>query len=861
MDAAFEAYKALYHAGLVSDNLLPLKFDLEKDEARSAVEKRPSLVEVPAQIDIWSEFVSKEWQGQPTFYESSVSFKNEGGTISQILMVLPLELPNAIDFDIFWDATTSFKVMVRPLRSVPYCEERLVLYRSCTALLLRSIYRERMDKNTDFTCIFIPQCVESLSAWLNAASGLNSATTILDLNMNQLQVGLVRDLKSNRMPHVFHGVEPLPSDFQDSPSNGAKKTMFKHIDNGLYLKVSRLPKRADFLHGIPLGNLKSAKQAGVIYLSASHCEVDKLPIEFSRFAMLIPSIMHQVELHVAAEFCRKSLLHSVDINDLNLVTTATSASVAREQTDYQRLEFLGDSILKFMTSLTIMAEHLNWHEGFLSGKKDHTVSNANLASSALKVGLAQYIRTTVFTGHKWRPLYNSKLTTHELKATREMSTKTLADVVEALIGASYLDGGLAKVLQCLAIFLPAIPWAPLSQQVPKLYNSYDISLQYPHHFRELEELIGYTFIAKALLVEALTHPSHHGPNTSASYQRLEFLGDSILDNIVVIAAYNHKPPIPTFSLHLLRTALVNASILAFLCLNHSIPIDRYNVIRNPSGNFSTSESSNFVQIWCFMRNAVPKFPQVLQPCLERYDTLRDHILNALHHGQHYPWVLFAQLEAPKFFSDLIESLLGAIYIDTQGSLEACESFLDHIGLMRYLKRVLSGDVALLHPKEEVGQLANMEKVKYVVAWEKGEQGEEEHGRRLNCALWVGEREIIKVGDGVSVIEVETRAAEEAVKILKAEMNEAKSEAVLPVEMETEMEDVDMEDVNLEETNPRETDADVMDTDEIDPGETPLEKSAPTETIAPRLPELSTDDDIATDDSSTEQSESGKCVLM
>lgn len=45
------------------------------------------------------------------------------------------------------------------------------------------------------------------------------------------------------------------------------------------------------------------------------------------------------------------------------MTTAISASSAHEATDYQRLETLGDSILKNMTSLTLMAEHLNYHEG------------------------------------------------------------------------------------------------------------------------------------------------------------------------------------------------------------------------------------------------------------------------------------------------------------------------------------------------------------------------------------------------------------------------------------------------------------------------------------------------------------------
>ena len=85
--------------------------------------------------------------------------------------------------------------------------------------------------------------------------------------------------------------------------------------------------------------------------------------------------------------------------------------------------------------------------------------------------------------------------------------------------------------------------------------------------------------------------------------------------------------------------------------------------------------------------------------------------------------------------------------------------------MRYLQRVMEGNVALLHPKEELGMLADVEKVKYVV--EKVEEVEQ-GGGRLSCGVWVGKREIVKVGGGISVIEVETRGAEEAGRILKAE---------------------------------------------------------------------------------------------
>ena len=45
----------------------------------------------------------------------------------------------------------------------------------------------------------------------------------------------------------------------------------------------------------------------------------------------------------------------------------------------------------------------------------------------------RFIITKPFTGQKWRPLYNGNLAANKPERTREMSTKTLADVVEALM--------------------------------------------------------------------------------------------------------------------------------------------------------------------------------------------------------------------------------------------------------------------------------------------------------------------------------------------------------------------------------------------------------------------------------------------
>lgn len=770
-DAAFEAYISLYHAGLLNDHLLPPKFDLEADEAKLPVGKQPSLVEVSAQLDAWSDIVARKWQGQPMLFASSVLVRCGEMTLSEMVMILPLAMPHTINFRTYWDATKSFEVEISPGRPLDPLIDRKAMYANCTALILNSIYIHRMESDsTDFPCLFVPTIAEDLQTWMAAVCGSNTAQVLLGSDPDPSHVGLIRDLARNGLAHFFHGIETVPRVSLDEPFTHADPKMRAEDDSEdeVFIKVMKIPKRSDFLHEIANTEMPKDRVRKYQRLPVDKCNVDRLPFEFSRFAMLIPSIMHEVELFLAADFCRSSLLPSVKINDLSLIVTATAASVAREQTNYQRMEFLGDSMLKYYTSLTLMAEHLTWHEGFLSAKKDHIVSNSRLALSALQLGLEQFIRTTPFTGLKWRPIYISKLIADRVKDTRDMSTKTLADVVEALIGAAYVDGGANKVLSCLALFYPEVPWAQSSLQIEKLKATYAVNVQYPPPFSQLEDLINYTFDKKSLLVEALTHPSHHGSKNCASYQRLEFLGDAILDNIIVTNAYRYKPLIPTHSLHLIRTALVNGSFLAFLCLKHRVPVTRYDAVEDHYKGFSTIKTTTYEQIWCFMRSAEPRIRQAQQSCVSRYDSLQDEILHALIHGKRYPWALLTKLDAPKFFSDLIESIVGAIYIDSHGSFSACQSFLENLGLMDQLRRAMDGEFALLHPKEELGQLANQEKVNYVTVFEDEEDEEDGMKKVLTCVVSMGEREIAKIRGGANVIDVETRVAEEAVRIIKEE---------------------------------------------------------------------------------------------
>jgi len=59
--------------------------------------------------------------------------------------------------------------------------------------------------------------------------------------------------------------------------------------------------------------------------------------------------------------------------------------------------------------------------------------------------------------------------------------------------------------------------------------------------KSLEEKIGYTFKDKELLKKALTHTSYAYEHGIESNEKLEFLGDSILEFVSSIYLYNNYP--------------------------------------------------------------------------------------------------------------------------------------------------------------------------------------------------------------------------------------------------------------------------------------------------------------------------------
>src|SRR5210317_2356854 len=124
------------------------------------------------------------------------------------------------------------------------------------------------------------------------------------------------------------------------------------------------------------------------------------------------------------------------ISNIDLYQKAFTHKSALKEDDtlngsFETLEFIGDSVLGFVITKFLFDKHENRQEGFLTKARTKLVRSETLAAIARKLGL-----------HEW-VLMDEK----GMRNGWNNNSKILEDVFEALVGAIYLDLGLAHAKQ------------------------------------------------------------------------------------------------------------------------------------------------------------------------------------------------------------------------------------------------------------------------------------------------------------------------------------------------------------------------------------------------------------------------------
>lgn len=135
----------------------------------------------------------------------------------------------------------------------------------------------------------------------------------------------------------------------------------------------------------------------------------------------------------------------------------THRSWVRERTDsYERLEFLGDSVLQLAVTMELMRRHPRATEGDLAWMRQTVVSTFSCADAARRGRLHDAFRE------------NAPAHARDGAGAMSQKTRIQAGLAEAVIGAAWLDLGRERTdAGVLAAFAPPIDAATPGQRDPK----------------------------------------------------------------------------------------------------------------------------------------------------------------------------------------------------------------------------------------------------------------------------------------------------------------------------------------------------------------------------------------------------------
>ena len=369
----------------------------------------------------------------------------------------------------------------------------------------------------------------------------------------------------------------------------------------------------------------------------------------------------------------------------------------------ERLETLGDSYLKFITSLFLYNEFPKHSEGYLTALKGKIIGNRNLYYCGIKKNIPGCMKVDSFIplSNFIAPAYTvyrqvqdvllyakvSPNVLYEIEIPRDeqlcgniseatknaiqakildweaaeaqtgmehylgiqtVSDKTVADCVEALIGVYLRSMGIKDTLILLQWF----------QILPHKIDANELLFGTPQNpiisegnvnhlmpwASNIETKLGYQFNNRGYLLQAFTHPSYTPNNMTECYQRLEFLGDAILDFLITNYIYESCGNLNPGALTDLRSALVNNITFACLTVRHGLHIALLSYAPK-------------------LNNVIERFVKFQE---ERNYAVNDELL----------WILLEEdecnmaehVDVPKVLGDIFESVIGAIYLDSNKNL-------------------------------------------------------------------------------------------------------------------------------------------------------------------------------------------------
>ncbi|TPX45775.1 hypothetical protein SeLEV6574_g03670 [Synchytrium endobioticum] len=490
---------------------------------------------------------------------------------------------------------------------------------------------------------------------------------------------------------------PLPPT-KCSPSDAFKTT---HEFYTRRLKCDKvIDESQPVLHATPLPYMMTANTPHKRYntrILPQFCSMHCIAARHALDGLYLPFVM----AYYYRALCCLEVAELVGVDDIprGAVTLSSGWLSHDSYEDYERYEFLGDAFLSAQLCCYLMAKNPLYHEGQLTSARSQLERNENLARRSYALNLPGYLLDQIPVRDAWVPhTANGRSMT--------MNAKVVADIVESIIGACLTrphDEPTNEFAAQRAIsFLLGDEaygesWSSLAAQVkshllpilsiPQLRQCQTTSVEL------VESLIGYRFNDKRFCVEAITHPSMR--TGAGQFQRFEHLGDRLLKYYAARHLYAELPREREEGLTRMIGQVVSNALLATVCLESGL----INAMKSGS-----EELISAINAWRIEHGKVTKgHANEVHPNLEdlkastlatlqSYRSVRTHLaepasITSIHNGTVYSRIpplpiesraidkllYWNSLSSPKVAADILEAVLGAVWVDSDGDSKVVAS--------------------------------------------------------------------------------------------------------------------------------------------------------------------------------------------
>lgn len=522
--------------------------------------------------------------------------------------------------------------------------------------------------------------------WTEIGRVVDGQTPKLDLeHLEQYVDRIVVDQSDSFRRYIFHQARPdMTPGSELQPGYHGREVGYKNFADYYEQVLSRVPENMDqplievqrfskvlnYLSPIVSVEAKAPRRSAQ-YLIPEFCHLYPISTSMYRTATLMPSIMMHIDAVLLVKEVNKKL--ETDIDETLLLEAFTTPS-ANMDVDYERLETLGDSFLKFVATIRLYIMFPQCHEGQLHCQRIRIICNKALYRGARRLQLYKHITSQPFNRRRWRPPHFKLSTDNEedlrIKLRRhELSDKTLADIVEATMGAAYLAGGVELGLKsAIALQIPfdhMTEWKHFNETYTESRAQLKARVKEAskRHLKldHLEEVTGYRFRNPLLVVEALTHASE--PNSTVScYQRLEFLGDGILDFLVVNYLFHKYPDYEPGRMTDIKDGCVNNRVLGAMCLEMGL-------------------NKHIIHFSSKLMGAITQFAREVELIKDSGENVGEY---------------WSDLDVPKVLSDVVESVLGAIFVDSGFDFDTVQKSFNFF-MIPFFDKYVQPDILKVHP--------------------------------------------------------------------------------------------------------------------------------------------------------------------